>query len=54
MSSDGGAQSAIDALNGTEIKGRPINVSIARERTDDRGGFRNSGGGYRKSRDNRY
>lgn len=52
MSSDGSAQSAIDALNGTEIKGRTINVSFARERTDDRGGFRNSGG-FRKNR-NRY
>ncbi|OGI19057.1 MAG: RNA-binding protein [Candidatus Melainabacteria bacterium RIFCSPHIGHO2_02_FULL_34_12] len=55
MNADDGAQSAIDALNGTEIKGRTINVSIAREKTDDRGGFRNSGGGggFKKNR-NRY
>lgn len=55
MSSDDSAQSAIDALNGNEVKGRAINVSVARERTDDRGGFRNSGGGggFKKSR-NRY
>lgn len=49
MSSEGSAQSAIDAINGTEVKGRPINVSIARERADDRGGFRNSGG-FKKRR----
>lgn len=49
MTSDGNAQSAIDALNGTEVKGRAINVSVAREKTDDRG-FR---GGFKKNR-NRY
>lgn len=49
MSSDGSAQSAIDALNGTEVKGRTVNVSIAKERTDDRG----SSGGFRRNR-NRY
>lgn len=48
MGSDSSAQSAIDALNGTEVKGRNINVSIAREKTEDRG-FRNSGG-FRKKR----
>ena len=44
------AQQAIEALNGTELKGRPINVSLAREQTEgggrdrgDRGGF---SGGY--------
>lgn len=52
MTSDGSVQSAIDALNGTEVKGRAINVSIAREKSDDRGGFRNSGGGFKKR--NRY
>ena len=46
MSSDSGAQGAIDALNGTEVKGRAINVSIAKERTDDRSG----GGGFKKKR----
>ncbi len=46
MNSENSAQSSIDALNGTEIKGRAINVSIAKERTDDR----NSGGGFRKKR----
>lgn len=54
MSSESSAQSSIDALNGTEVKGRAINVSIAKERTDDRGGFRNSGGGGFKKRRNGY
>ena len=46
------AQQAIEALNGTELKGRPINVSLAREQTEgggrDRGGFSggDSGGGF--------
>ena len=44
--SDGGAQSEIDALNGTELKGRAINVSVAKERADDRGS-----GGFRGNRD---
>ena len=48
MSSDGSVQSAIDSLNGTEVKGRAVNVSIAKERTDDRGS-----GGFRGNR-NRY
>ena len=48
MSSDGSAQSAIDALNGTELKGRAVNVSIAKERSNDRGS-----GGFRENR-NRY
>ena len=45
MSSDGSADSAIEALNGTEVKGRAINVSVAKERTDGGGGFRSGGGG---------
>ena len=48
MSSDGSAQSAIDALNGTELKGRAVNVSIAKERSNDR-----SSGGFSGDR-NRY
>ncbi len=35
-------QSAIDGLNGKELKGRSMNVNEARPRTDSRG----SGGGY--------
>ena len=48
MSSDGSAQSAIDALNGTEVKGRAINVSLAKERSNDR-----DSSGFRGNR-NRY
>ena len=48
MSSDGSVQSAIDALNGTELKGRAVNVSIAKERSNDR-----SSGGFSGDR-NRY
>jgi RNA recognition motif-containing protein len=53
MNSDSSAQAAIDALNGTEVKGRAVNVSLAKERTDDRrggGGFRSSGG-FKRRRD---
>ena len=53
------AQQAIESLNGTELKGRPINVSLAREQAPgggrDRGGFSGGygdgdggGGGFRK------
>jgi len=31
-------QSAIDGLNGTELKGKPITVNEARPRTENRGG----------------
>ncbi len=45
------AQQAIEALNGTELKGRPINVSLAREQTEgsgghDRSGFSGGDGGF--------
>ncbi len=56
MNSEASAEAAINALNGSEVKGRSIAVSIAKEKSDnDRGGFRNSGGGggFKKSR-NRY
>ena len=48
MSSENCAQNAIEALNGSEVKGRAINVSIAKERTDDRRG--SGGGGFKKKR----
>src|SRR5213594_1020644 len=38
MASDGEAARAISELNGTDLQGRAINVSEARERSD-RGGF---------------
>ena len=42
MTSKAEGQSAIDALNGKELKGRAIKVNEARPRTESRG----SGGGY--------
>ena len=42
MASKAEGQSAIDALNGKELKGRAIKVNEARPRTESRG----SGGGY--------
>ena len=42
MASKEAGQSAIDNLNGKELKGKTINVNEARPRTDSRGG----GGGY--------
>ena len=46
MSSAGDAQRAIQQLDGTEIKGRAIRVSEARER-EGRGGGGHGGGGGR-------
>ena len=42
MASKAEGQSAIDGLNGTELKGRTLKVNEARPRTERRGG----GGGY--------
>jgi RNA recognition motif-containing protein len=39
MSSEEEAQKAIEGLNGTELDGRAINVSEAREKSDDRRSF---------------
>ncbi|MBI4353401.1 MAG: RNA-binding protein [Candidatus Omnitrophica bacterium] len=38
------AETAMGQLNGTEVKGRPINVSEARPRPDSRGGRGQSSG----------
>ena len=46
MASKAEGQSAIDALNGKELKGRALNVNEARPRTESRG----SGGGYGSGR----
>ena len=52
------AQQVIEALNGAELKGRPINVSLAREQTEggggdrDRGSFSGGDGGGFKRRNN--
>jgi len=39
------AQSAIEGLNGTELKGRTLNVNEARPRTESRRGRGGRGGG---------
>lgn len=49
MSSKAEGQSAIDGLNGTELKGRTLNVNEARPRTEGRGirgGYGGGRGGY--------
>ena len=44
------AQSAIEALNGTALKGRTITVNEARPQADDRRGRDRRGGGNRRGR----
>jgi len=49
MSDDAKGQEAIDALNQTELKGRQINVNVAKPRADrPRGGGGGGGGGGRR------
>jgi RNA recognition motif-containing protein len=43
MSSNADAQSAIDSLNDTDLKGQALKVNTARPRTENRG---SRGGGY--------
>lgn len=50
MSDNADAQSAIDALNDKEIKGRSIKVNAARPRSENRGGRGGFGGGRRGGR----
>lgn len=52
MGSETEAQSAIDGLNGKELKGRKLSVNQARERSNDRrpGGGGGGGGGPRRGR----
>jgi len=45
MPSKAEGQSAIDGLNGKELKGRTLNVNEARPRTESRGGRVGYGGG---------
>ena len=47
------AQSAIDGLNGKELKGRTLNVNEARSRSE-RGGGRGPGRGGRRGGPRRY
>lgn len=48
MATDAEAQAAIAALNGKDLKGRPLTVNEARPRTEHRGG--GGGGGYKGGR----
>ena len=43
--SDSDAQGAIDALDGTELDGRPLRVNVAQERPKRSGGGGGGGGG---------
>jgi RNA recognition motif-containing protein len=45
MAQDAEAQAAIAALNGKDLKGRPLTVNEARPRTENRGGGGGGGGG---------
>lgn len=45
MSSKAEAQSAIEGLNGKDLKGKTLNVNEARPRADNRGGRGNKGRG---------
>ena len=54
MSDDDQAKAAMEALNGSDLDGRAMNVNEARPREDrPRGGGRGGGGGYRGG-GNRY
>ncbi|MFN4261091.1 MAG: RNA recognition motif domain-containing protein [Gemmataceae bacterium] len=46
MQDDGEAEQAINALNGSNFRGRPLTVNEAKPR-EDRGGGRGPGGGHR-------
>ena len=50
MPDNADAQSAINDLNGTELKGRTLKVNKARPRTENRGGRGEFGGGRRGGR----
>ena len=47
MPSKAEGQSAIEGLNGKDLKGRTLNVNEARPRTESRGGGGGQGGGRR-------
>ena len=49
MSDETEAQSAIDGLNGKELKGRTLNVNQARPRSEGRRGSQQGRGGGRRS-----
>ena len=47
MGDDEAGKAAIEGLNQTDLKGRPINVNVAKPRTERRGGGGGSGRGGR-------
>ena len=49
MSNEAEAQSAIDGLNGKDLKGRTLNVNQARPRSEGRTGSKPRRGGGRRS-----
>jgi RNA recognition motif-containing protein len=51
MSNDTEAAAAIEAVNGTDIDGRNVNVNEARPKRSGGGGGGGGGGGYRGGRD---
>lgn len=53
MSAKNDAESAISALNGTDLNGRAINVNEARPKTENRQGNR-GGGGYGRGSGSRW
>jgi RNA recognition motif-containing protein len=48
------AQSAIESLNGKELKGRTVTVNEARPRSEGRRGARGGGGGGKRGGGRRY
>ena len=44
MTDEGSAAKAIEAMNGTDLDGRTLNVNEAKARSNDRGGSRGGGG----------
>ena len=51
MNSEDSAKQAVEALNGADLKGRPINVSFARKQEQGgNGGGARSGGGFNRKR----
>ena len=48
------SQAAITGLNGTELKGRKMNVNEARPRSDNRRGGHTGGGGGRRDGGRRF
>ena len=50
MASDAEAQTAIQAMNGHEMDGRPLTVNEARPKTEGGGGYGGGGGGGRGGR----